>query len=120
LFRRCEPIDLPIRGDGGDREDTVAPDNRRGMALAGEFSPPLDVLPLAPLDWRIAVRRNAIGQGPAPLMPVVHPLAGEIIGRAAATGKRRCEAAGGSTFESLGNPWSGKADGEMFSGAEAT
>ena len=56
---------------GGD-EDSVAPDDRRGGALAGEFGAPADVFAggAVPGDGRAGGGRGAVGVGAAPMRPV--------------------------------------------------
>ena len=57
--------------DGGEDENLVAPNDRRGAAVAVNGDFPLDILFLAPLSGRLGGGRNARGAGPAPVMPVV-------------------------------------------------
>ena len=57
--------------DGGEDENLVAPNDRRGAAVALDGDFPLDIFIFAPLRWRLGGGRNARGAGPAPVMPVV-------------------------------------------------
>src|SRR5208282_3838890 len=54
---------------GGD-EDAVAPDGRRGVALAGDGHLPGDVVGLAPFQGHGAFVANAVAAGAAPAGPV--------------------------------------------------
>ena len=57
--------------DGCEDENLVAPNDRRGAAVALDGDFPLDIFIFAPLRWRLGGARNARGAGPAPVMPVV-------------------------------------------------
>ena len=63
------PAALLLLFQAGREEDAVAPDDRRGVALAGDGRLPQDVL-LGPLDRHILVAGDACAIGPAETRPI--------------------------------------------------
>ena len=66
--------------DGGQDEDAVAPDERRGVALAGKVDFPADILRFAPRYRRVAMQGGSGAQRAAPLRPVVRGVGGLFYG----------------------------------------
>ena len=55
----------------GQHVNRIAEDDGRRMSFARQRDFPTDIVGLAPADRRIGVRRDTVGQRPAPLRPVV-------------------------------------------------
>ena len=55
---------------GAGQEDAIAPDHRRGAALARQRQLPGDVLAVAPFDRQALLAADAVAVGTAPLRPV--------------------------------------------------
>ena len=66
--------------DGCKDENFVAPDNRRGTAVAINRFLPLDILIFTPVYWRFGGGRGSGGIGSTPVMPVVGFGLGKIGG----------------------------------------
>ncbi len=65
----AEQIALLALGNVGRHENAVAPDDRRGMAHAGDGGFPRDVLGAAPVDGSFHLVGNAVAERPAPGRP---------------------------------------------------
>ena len=70
--------------DGGQQEDLVAPDDRDGIASAGDRHLPLDVPGFAPFDRRRGGTGKATRFRSAPLMPLMF----DLLGRNQSRGRR--------------------------------
>ena len=79
-------------GHCGQDVNRIAEDDGRGMAFARQRNFPADIVGLAPVDGRIGVRRDAIGQRPAPLRPVAQRLRAGTNARVTAKSREREQA----------------------------
>src|SRR5690242_18051811 len=61
---------LALGFETGRDKDTLAPDNRRGMALAGDGSFPANALRRAPGVWDVLLRGRTVAARPTPARPV--------------------------------------------------
>ena len=61
---------LHALGQAGGEKDLIAPDHRRGMAVAGDRLLPRDVFRGGPLDGNSFLEADAIAGRPTPAGPV--------------------------------------------------
>src|SRR5262245_20112342 len=80
-------------GHGRGDEDSITPYDGRGVAFAGDWNLPTDVIALTPSDGRIRMGRHAIGLRSAPLRPVTSDLSARTPGDVISQPRQRQQAA---------------------------